>query len=309
MVRAMNASCQSKRFHLAAGAGCFALLLIYLFAGLSRGRHMVDFAATAITVPIVFCMVSPLAAYHHQKGQVQGRDASLALAWSYLIVILVPPTVLATASLLYPLRDRDLAHIDSLLHFNSGQIVSFANHHHAIGGMLSLAYASLTYLLVVAAVLPAILGRKEAKLFVVANLLGLIAAILCNALLPAIGPWAIEGFKPRPEQAACQYAIEVLRSNPALLSMANAPIVCFPSLHAFWALVSALALRRLRVIGPVAILMASLILCGTLSTGWHYLTDVIAGVLLGFLCWWLAGRILAEKLKTAPLCHDAESTA
>jgi membrane-associated phospholipid phosphatase len=57
-------------------------------------------------------------------------------------------------------------------------------------------------------------------------------------------------------------------------------LICFPSFHVIWAILFAQALwgfRYLRI--PVA-LLAGLIIMSTLTTGWHYFVDVLAGILL-----------------------------
>lgn len=64
------------------------------------------------------------------------------------------------------------------------------------------------------------------------------------------------------------------------------PYNCFPSLHVAWACVSALTCYRVhRGVGIVAALWAALIGVSTLYTKQHYVADVIAGALAGYVAY------------------------
>jgi membrane-associated phospholipid phosphatase len=63
-----------------------------------------------------------------------------------------------------------------------------------------------------------------------------------------------------------------------------------PSFHVIWAILCAAALwgyRPLRV--PVA-LLSIMIVFSTLTTGWHYFTDVLAGVVVAAIAMVIARR-------------------
>jgi membrane-associated phospholipid phosphatase len=67
-------------------------------------------------------------------------------------------------------------------------------------------------------------------------------------------------------------------SHPAIYG-----VVCFPSFHVIWAILCAAALwtyKPLRV--PVA-LVYGLIILSTMTTGWHYFIDVVAGAVVALL--------------------------
>ena len=85
---------------------------------------------------------------------------------------------------------------------------------------------------------------------------------------------------PRPPEIAGDgFAVWGLR----FLYDADPPHNCFPSLHVAHSFVSALTCYRLhRRLGLAALLCASLVALSTLFTKQHYVTDVIAGILLAF---------------------------
>jgi membrane-associated phospholipid phosphatase len=69
--------------------------------------------------------------------------------------------------------------------------------------------------------------------------------------------------------------------------------VCFPSFHAAWAVLAALALWSVKPLRVPAVVLASLIVISTVTTGWHYAVDTLAGVSLAIGAWKFAGVILA----------------
>jgi len=102
-------------------------------------------------------------------------------------------------------------------------------------------------------------------------------------LLPAVGPWYPHQFAPNALQQECQNGLLRLRSPGVFdysFAVQEAGIVCFPSCHVIWSVLAAAALwgfRWLRV--PVALLCGMIIL-STMTTGWHYLVDVLAGLVV-----------------------------
>jgi membrane-associated phospholipid phosphatase len=149
----------------------------------------------------------------------------------------------------------------------------------------------------VAIFLPALSGRARAsREFLLANLIAFAIAAPLFALLPAVGPWYHGGFMPSPDQLSCQANLLALRlPGPYILTTQDAGVVCFPSFHVIWAILCAGALwtfRRLRV--PVSIL-ALLIVLSTMTTGWHYFSDVLAGIAIAALSIALARLMVTSR--------------
>jgi membrane-associated phospholipid phosphatase len=83
----------------------------------------------------------------------------------------------------------------------------------------------------------------------------------------------------------------------------NSGIVTFPSFHVVLALLPVLALWPRRVLRPFLALVSAAICLSTLTTGWHYATDGIGGLVVTILAYWIAGktnRWLAEKPSGTP---------
>jgi membrane-associated phospholipid phosphatase len=63
----------------------------------------------------------------------------------------------------------------------------------------------------------------------------------------------------------------------------NFGIVSFPSFHTVWAIFAASALWGFRYLRVPLVLLSTSIVLSTLTTGWHYLVDVLAGIVLAAL--------------------------
>jgi len=61
------------------------------------------------------------------------------------------------------------------------------------------------------------------------------------------------------------------------------------------AVLSAFALRRTRVVRVFAWVLCGLVCIATITTGWHYLIDVLAGLVLSAAALWLAARLEPDR--------------
>jgi hypothetical protein len=115
----------------------------------------------------------------------------------------------------------------------------------------------------------------------------MIAALLTFAvflLFPAEGPCATS---PSPMQSQYLEHFRSLRDGTRTffdLSTAEG-LVTVPSFHAIWALLLVAACGHRRLIRVPFVLLNAAVIVSTLTTGWHYLVDVLAGVLVcGVVC-------------------------
>jgi membrane-associated phospholipid phosphatase len=123
-------------------------------------------------------------------------------------------------------------------------------------------------------------GKKEAaERFLIANTIAFLFAVPLFSLLPAIGPWAGYHFVGTAEQKACEASIIALHNRHFTDQLRVVGIVCFPSFHVIWAILSAVALSSLKYLRIVANAFAILVVASTVSTGWHYVADVLGGLI------------------------------
>ena len=55
-------------------------------------------------------------------------------------------------------------------------------------------------------------------------------------------------------------------------------LITFPSFHTTWAVLLALAFLRRRRLLPLFATLNVIVIVSTLTTGWHYLVDVLGGI-------------------------------
>ncbi len=173
--------------------------------------------------------------------------------------------------------------------------MQWAARHSWAGIVLNRSYALLLPMLLTAIFLPALAGkRKEAQEFIAANGIAFAIAVPLFAVFPAVGPWVVYHFAARIDQQQCESLLFALRTSGTFLAMPgqDTAIMCFPSFHVVWAVLSARTLwgfRSLRI--PVSAL-AALILISTMTTGWHYFVDVLGGLVVAVVSILLARSYL-----------------
>jgi hypothetical protein len=283
----------SAAVHLAL-AGCSAVILAFCLISPPRGAMSVGVQLLETTILLVGpLLIAP--AYFHERKSWDRRDAALILPWTLVVAALVTQVAPTMVSHAFPLRDMLWRNLDEHLWINIPAIMAFTGRQPLLRSLLTYSYYwTLHPLLLSAIFLPACTGRRmAAQRFILANAFGFVLALPCMVLLPAIGPWVAWHFVPNPIQHACESSIHSLRAGVISSGDSFGGIICFPSFHVFWAVVSAHALQSFRLLRYPAILVAGLITVSTMSTGWHYGVDVIAGLVLAGICTLIANRVLA----------------
>jgi PAP2 superfamily len=274
---------KASRFHLFMAGACATVLCVSVPGCICTATSVVGIAGILIAIIAILLVLLPLPVYWHEKGKEDRREAVLVLLWTVVLAAILRYPLLIGARLRMPLRDSAFAGIDRSLGFSVPAVTGWAARCGWAGTLLNRSYALLLPLLLLAIFLPALAGRrKAAQEFLAANCIAFAIAIPLFVLFPAVGPWAIYHFPARPDQQQCENLLLALRSSSTFLAMPgqDAGIMCFPSFHVVWAVLSARALWGFRSLrAPVGIL-ATLISISTMTTGWHYLVDVLGGLVV-----------------------------
>jgi PAP2 superfamily len=293
-------------FHLHMAYACFALLLIDLLACRLTSIQIHDISSLAIGMVFACAVVFTVATFWHEKGKPEFRDSILTMPWVFFLAAALPLLVLVAARFDMPLQDAHLARLDQSLGFYVPGIRSWASHHW-LGRLINQTYPLLNPLIAVSVLLPALMGKVEnAQQFVVANLIAFVIGIPLFALLPAIGPWYGYGTPPTPGEMQCQAAILLFRGPGHLVSQLAA-IICFPSFHVIWATLCVAALWGFRFLRIPVALFSTMIVLSTVTTGWHYFTDVLGGLAIAAVSLFAARyyirrtRLLRQQLEATRL--------
>jgi len=223
-------------------------------------------------------------------------EASEMATWAVIFTWALSVLIQLAGRAPMPLADRPLAALDGSMHFSAAALVSFVARLPLVQAILALIYAALGPLILAALLLPPLCGRSDAsRRFIVGVFFAGIVTAVLFALLPAVGPWTVEAIAPSAEQARITSYMAALRSPGALaLRMDDAGIVSFPSFHVLLAVLIATALGELRWLRIPAWLLAALVVLSTLTTGWHYLTDVLGGLALAALTVFVSRKLVGR---------------
>lgn len=285
----------NKAFHIRMASACVLLLLISI-AGCRFTKLKVPGAAEgALGFFLIFAATLPVLAYWREKKHIYQLDSAFTVYWAVLLKVLLayPIVIAARLGIGIGLRDGYLSRLDLLLGVNVAHIFAWAPQH-SIGQYANASYGLLTYLILLAILLPILTGRvRDAQRFVTANVIAFAVSLPIFALMPAVGPWFGGHFVPTEGQVDCQNALLLLR-QPGPRTFGNAGIICFPSFHAIWAVLCGYALWASRWFRIPAFVLSCLILFSTVSTGWHYFSDVAAGGVIAALSILISNRLCSR---------------
>jgi membrane-associated phospholipid phosphatase len=227
--------------------------------------------------------LGPCAVFYQRRQADEFVSTLLAVIQLLLFTACFTVLMYSLAACAAPLRDDVLIRIDSALGISVPDIAAWAQRFPAAAFIVELAYNSVLPQTLALVLLLGFRGdRKPLEQFVLRFMVALLATAVIFSVAPAVGPFAVFGLEPNPTQQAYLAQLEGLR-NGTLTSVSLADtegLVTFPSFHTAWAILLTAAVwhrRKLRV--PVAVLNA-LVIAGTLTTGWHYVIDVLAGAAL-----------------------------
>lgn len=285
-----------RRVHIALACLSAVLLAFCLLAAPKGGMH-----SAIPLIETILLLTPPLlvpAAFLHEKKKWDRRDAILMLPWTLAVALLITQAAPTAATLAFPLQDDLWRSLDTHLGISIPAMMNFAGRHRIMNKILTGCYNWALHPMVILAIfLPTLTGKRQAaQRFVLANGLSFVVALPFMCFLPAIGPWIGWHFPPSSLQQQCQATILELRQGSLIIKDTFGGIVCLPSFHVFWAVVSAHALYPFRFLRYPAILLSFLITVGTMTTGWHYGVDVLAGILMALLCTYLANSIIQGKV-------------
>ena len=235
------------------------------------------------------------AIYCHWRGFEKLREGALIVMWACVMSRLLMFPMYAAARLHFPLRDNLFAVIDHRFGMEVPIILNWMTHHPALNALLSYSYDALFPLMVVAVIVPAVGGKlTAAKEFVVANLVAAVIGTCAFAFVPGVGPWTVYKFPPAPDQRLCAAMVHALREQGQFRIDLNysSGLICFPSFHVILAILSAAALWSFRPLRPFAAIVCALVVVSAVTTGWHYVIDVLGGILFA------AASIAAAKAFT-----------
>lgn len=196
----------------------------------------------------------------------------------FLAILTYAGTPLNTA-----LADSWLMTCDSAMGIDLPAIVQWMAAHPGLKAMFDAAYPSVMLSTLLALI---VLGldshQHRLQEFVLQFMIAGLLTTLVYFLLPAAGPFASYGYEPRPDQQRFLDHFYALRSGDLkVVSLSSLEgLITFPSFHTSWALLLAWGFRHSRWLCIPMLILNLMVVVSTLTTGWHYGTDVVGGVVV-----------------------------
>jgi membrane-associated phospholipid phosphatase len=318
------------RFHAFMAAAALAVLAVSVY-GVLTGGISVSASQLLPRGALLAALLAGVALYWRRKEERLLNLVAMCF-WAVLFSNLHMVPMFLAGRQQVPPSDHLLARVDAALGVEVPDVM------HAVASVpflrptLDFIYGTLIFLMALAIMIPPLAGRMEqAKEYALGCLVAALVSIPVLAVFQAVGPWSAYGFTPSPAQEGYTKVFLALKADgPFALDLSYASgLITFPSFHTILAVLAALALRRTRWLRWPAALLALLIVLSTITTGWHYVADVLAGLLVALLsfgtaraylwlevgAWSLPGRLAAGAAvrcaslrgATAPLPATASS--
>ena len=130
--------------------------------------------------------------------------------------------------------------------------------------------------------------------FVVSGTLASLLTGIVFAIWPAAGPWTVEDYQATSrEQELTSAELVMLRAHRSDPSPQHTDaLVTFPSFHTILAILSAIALWDVRKVRWLALAICMAVCISTVTTGWHYAVDVLAGIAVALIGYRASARLV-----------------
>ncbi len=293
----------ARPFHFLMAGSVFCILTF----------SVIGCALTHISVPraqildllTAYAFICAPAAYCYWAKMRRVSESLTLIAWSFLLrEVLIVPTYIAARSKM-PLRDVTFAAIDHSIRLDSPAVIAATRW---ASTPLLWSYNAMSFMLIGAVLLTVMSQRfAETRRLILSVLIATLMAVSALALAPALGPWTIYSGHPNSLQTVISNAMLTLRSGAPYVIDMRLPtgLIFFPSFHVVLSLLSAGALWSFRWLRLPVSLLCVLIAVSTMSTGWHYATDVLGGTVLSVAAsaastWLLKTRAREEMVEHSP---------
>jgi len=219
--------------------------------------------------------------YYRWRREAKLHNLCAMTFWALLFLPLTNlPMFIAARQRVEPC-DALLARMDSALGYEAATVVGTIRDWPFLDRVLEVCYDALLLLIFLAIVVPPLYGRMDrSKMYGISCLASVIICFPLFLTFQAVGPWAYYNYTPSMAQGEYVKVFTALKTQGRFVVdlTYHYGLITFPSFHTVLAILAAFALRPIPYLRWPATVLASLVVLATLTTGWHYLIDVVAGI-------------------------------
>jgi membrane-associated phospholipid phosphatase len=251
----------------------------------------------AISPLAIAAVLGAVAFYYHRRREESFVACANALLHITLYTACYSVLMYAAAALNRPLIDEWLMRCDALARVHVPYMMAWAAANPPIENALHIAYNTLLLQTPLVIVILGFTGdRRTLEQFVLQFMLGTWICLVVFCLWPAAGPFSGYGFAANATQARYLEHFHQLRDGlRTVVTWRNAEgLITFPSFHTTWALLLAWAVRKRPWLFLLSGTVNGAVILATMTTGWHYFTDMVGGILLGGVVIALTSHSAAE---------------
>lgn len=211
--------------------------------------------------------------------------------WYFIIVSLA---VMSTGIQFtpFPLIDKTLVQIDQLLGFYTIPVLNWTYSINWFQHFMNYVYVTIgLQLLFIPAILAIMMDKRGLTILYYSVLISFLIGSTIYYFFPTAGPTAVfhnPYFKPEQHDTWLKF-YEVHKR--LTLTTTEGGMIAFPSFHVIWAILFAYACRNQKYLYYAMIVLNILVIASTLFLAWHYLADVIGGILVAWVSIWLSYKL------------------
>lgn len=274
-------------------------LVLIVIALLPVAQLRISIFLVTLPAPLI---IGALAVWSQVVSCPRLRDSFLLCFWALLITVCIGSLVWIAARTPIPLVDLSLAHFDHTIGLETSTVVHLMGIHPRVAKVLAFIYALMIPFSLLALIYPVFMGKREPpQRLLIAYAIAALTTTAVFALFPAAGPWTVYPFSASPEQLLVKTTLALLKSSgPLRQDIAHCGLVAFPSFHVAQCILTAIALWHSRWLRYPAAILAILMCISTVTTGWHYVVDVIGGLAVAIFAQFLAIWIFHHWVSAQP---------
>lgn len=233
----------------------------------------------------------------YTKFRPKPRIASFALTSMQLVAFTIAGTALVylTVTSRFPLIDRHLVSADAAIGFHWLPLFEWVKDHPRLDRLLGVAYDSAIFQIFVLLVVLNVTGRLDrAREFTWLFVVTLLVIVVFAWLFPAESAWIYFGVTDRVDAYHIADFTALRGGQMKEIAMARTNgLITFPSFHAALGLILILASRR-TFLFPIFLALNAVMIASALTSGGHYLVDIVCGLAVVPLAALVARRWLVQ---------------